>query len=186
MPKAKAGSLTGYPSPEASDHKPNIGGDLVSKMGARSTHVDANPMRSPPASEQYRVSPATQRHRKYTPTVYLLDPLLSTPVKPNLRESESVIPRKKLAKSERIEAPDFVYRPLVEERGFRVGPGESLDIAGVERSRKFAIKEGTASFRMGKKAWRVSRGGEFYVPTGESAILSSVDSQPVYVTEMSS
>jgi hypothetical protein len=125
--------------------------------------------------EEFRISPRARRERRYELPSYRLDPLLATPVKPPTR--------KKAAKSDAVRWEEEEKREerAVAKGGFRLEGNERKDV----RPGRYRVDEGTAVFRMGGKTWRVSVGGEFYVPAGEEAVLASCDGQRVAVTELS-
>jgi hypothetical protein len=170
--------------------------DLIEDM--RGTRINEHPVRSDFPDETFRIFPAAHRYRRYGEPTYHLDRLLSlqvsTSIRPSLDSPKSPIQRKKhvkrLRRSDEGEMADFVCNPIepkeVEpKREFRVSGDATSEIDASDSGQKFRVDAGTASFFMGGKVWRVSLGGESYVPRGERTVVASANGPEVVVTELS-
>jgi hypothetical protein len=198
-PKVAAKSFAWYPSPETTNKtfggfrpiSPITGrsrklGDLfqpISKQeeenitaGIRSTRVTEYPGG---LDDRF----ARSQHNRYPSP-------LQSPLRPCFDDSDNetiVLPKKKQVHTPKIadEVTNCECQPIETVSEFRVYAGKNREIETDERSRKFRVDFGIAIFSIGDKSWRVSIGGEFYVPRGEKAVLSSVIDGNVIVTELS-
>jgi hypothetical protein len=67
---------------------------------------------------------------------------------------------------------------------FKMMPNDETQIETEENSRMFRVDGGTAVFFSGGKSWRISADGEFYIPRGESAMISTLADQEVVIREI--
>jgi hypothetical protein len=144
--------------------------------GIRSTRVTECPGR---LDDRF----AASQHNRYPSA-------LQSPLRPCFDDIDSeaiVVPKKKQVPTPKMasEVKNGECQLREEVEKLRVYIGENREIETDERNRKFRVDSGTAAFFIGDKSWRVSVGGEFYVPRGEKAVLSNMMDSCVIATELS-
>jgi mannose-6-phosphate isomerase-like protein (cupin superfamily) len=65
-----------------------------------------------------------------------------------------------------------------------ITPGDSIEIDAGECGRRVRVDSGTADFVIGEKLWRVSVGGQCYIPRGDAARVSTASNEDAVIQEL--